>query len=262
MSAHSLEYAQNNKYGDEIGPFGYGFYSKEVSPEAPEQEKFDQVRKLAWSHGCTRPQAVIDQYGLVWTGHRYATVNSAFRHIVDTGHVFNSQLSLETSEQRRSEEPYGEHEPSAVTQSWKDAIPPMSHITGYAAPRMLLFQMEPFHHVHDISNDVANILLIRSLANSFSAVEFLAQFASALDREPRNRTDPRRLELLGHVLSAEVLAEENIRYDYQRLANMIDHYAPLLGDFYRDLKDYELKANGIAKPEDFNFSSRWQFPHQ
>jgi hypothetical protein len=244
-----IEYGPDSKYGEAVGPFGHGKFWGTIGSDATEDEKRLFTLKMGYSHGCPRPELVIDTYGVDYAWRRYSAVNRTHSLTVvqeARGYNFNIFQDLTRPVTRQlPDEPVGLHEATAVPEAFKDIIPPMTRLEGYALPRLYILRAGSngaHTQTEFLRRENTQLALRTNIAQSNNALEVLAKFVRYLG----NQSDLERADIFHHVFPAGVLEEENCYGTFDKLARLLDQWAPEMRDFYTQLTPSQMIEKQIA----------------
>jgi hypothetical protein len=243
----TVEYGEDSKYGKAVGLFGEGYFWGVPKTNVPEEGILAHTLRLAYAHGCPRPNLVIETGGLVPAMHRYSEVNQTYyMKIRQEARSYNHTVYRDLRQHAdRKDEGVGLHEATAVPESFKDSIAPMTRLEGYALPRLYILRAgtsskdtyESFKRRED-----TDLLLRTNLTRSNSALELLAKFVRDLGNQP----DLERADILHHALPTGVLEEENCLTTFNNLGQLLEQWAPEMANFYTQLTPTQLIEKQIA----------------
>lgn len=228
--------------------FGYGTYiSPYIIKGLSIEGRAGIARDLGWSGGCPVAKSLTNpsnqEFGPDRMIKRYSETNQWFSIIIrraENNRKLREEL-LKPIPRLKGEEPIeGKYEPESVPLSYLTQMAPMTSIYGYAAPRLLLEIQKPSS---DRSTTEQRIDLIsRATLFSYTPQEMLV----LLTKEAvKLGADP--VQVLGHVLSREVLDEENCRMGFIKLAEALQKDAPDVHKVYNRLSPSQKAERGIAE---------------
>ncbi len=216
----------------------YGFFN---------QSKRDQALDMGWSHACVIALQLTDpanpDYGPDKMLKRYGETNFWFGYFISQAAEINPSLSfdMKSSVLRLPYEPVGVHETQSIPDEHVTQLAPMARIYGYAIPRVLI---EAMGRDKQRSPDRA-LNAIRALDEVIKVSETPAELLALLS-EKAIAFGADAKKILGHVLPAGVLQEENCFYDYGETAQELEANAPNVWAVYLSMSRYERSAAGIA----------------
>lgn len=238
-------------------PFGYGTCHAARIPKQPIGQRVEAARDLGWAHGCPVAIELTETCGPDKMIQRYSEVNCTFLWILERARI-NPELesNLLTPARRRERLPDGKHEPLSVPQSFLEQMAPMTTISGYASPRVLLEYTagERLRMVNRLRK--INPILGSSIKKTTDPLEFLAYLSEETflrlikkAHTPVDSSNARSLGLriLSHALAVEVLEEEGCMSMYQELASKVNDLSRHLRTIYLSLTPQEAEQYGIAQ---------------
>jgi hypothetical protein len=251
------------RYGRE---FGKGTFLGNEGDNFHQRPIEDQVKALGWSHACPVVDEVIINYGEKWARKhpgstqddirhggaelaraRYAECNFIFGLIVETARELNEPLYDVLSEPvtRLENEPDGDHGSEHVPDSHLEQMAPMSTPIGYALPRVAIEQMGR----EDKNTERTPERMLKALdaieeavKESKTPVELvvrLSEMVSTMDANPK--------DVLYHLLSAEILREENCTTMFKDMISEMRDSAPTLTKIYDEMPSSEKKELDIVE---------------
>lgn len=245
-------------------------------PEFFDMHLCDQISLLAFTHGCPRPRAVIEEYGKIWAQEfhqanqyypdperiwihgaqaaraRYAECNTVFSIAVAEAAKVNPSLywQIISPVPRLSSEPAGVFEEGRVSEDYNEFIPPMSAVTGYFLPRGIIEEMGRGTERTGERIIKAMDILNRELKRSRDQYELAARVANAVIyknlKNPARDGDADSVIVLQHLLPAGILEEQNTLTMYKKLFKQIQIHSPILATLYNQLGSIERQKSGIA----------------
>ncbi len=123
----------------------------------------------------------------------------------------------------------------------------MSGLYSYALSRVLIEQIGRGQDRSQSRLISALDILDETIAISSTPSELLARLS---DRTISADADPR--DVLGHILPAEILEEENCQITLREFINDLQNYAPALMALYKNLTPPEEKGLGVIPKEYFD----------
>jgi len=259
MIEDNSEYRYGRRFGDGmlIGDHGNDFLQKPLE---------QQVKELAWSHACPVVDDVIVAYGEKWAENhpqstqeeircggmrmarqRYAECNFMYGVVKhSTTREPNSDLyqQLTSPVPRLPNEPDGQHPTHNVPESHKDEMSPMSTPWGYALPRIVIEQMGRGKDNRERTQERilrALDIVDESVPHCKTPIELTVKLSEAVSRAD---ADPKMV--LYHLLSAEILHEENCPSMFRQIIAEIEKNAPVLSRTYSLMSKTERKKLGIV----------------
>ena len=260
MAENDTRYDREFGEGTLIGDNGENFFDKPLE---------QQVKELAWSHACPIPEEVIVAYGEKFADQnansspkeifeggatlakeRYAECNFVFKIIVETAKQENPSLyqDLIKPVERLENEPLGEYNHKNVPVSFENQMSPMSTPAGYALPRVAIEQMgtRKERSPERIQKALEAIdITVRSSTTPIELVINLSEKVSTMDADPKT--------VLYHLLSKEILEEENCVSIFKEMIKELRKSAPTLSKVYDSMSTEEKKALGIVDEEEIAF---------
>lgn len=206
----------------------------------------EQVVRLGWSHACPIVDQVIRDYGPEWTRQRYAECNFIFGLVVESAKDLNPQLAqkLTMAVPRLPDEPPGIFDPRFTPEIHKSEMSPLSTLWGYAIPRVITEEMGRGKNNEDRTSErmlKALEIVDEIIKESESPIELAVKLSEAVSK---SKADPKAV--LGHLLAANLLEEENCRTMFETTAKKMKESAPVLNKVYESLSGQEKKELGIA----------------
>ncbi len=204
----------------------------------------DQLSEEAYYHACPQPGRVSVEYGTVWTLERYASCNAWFRMaFLDPAEELNPALyqQLTTSVPRIPGEAVGFYEEGAVPDSHEVEMSPLSTPWGYALPRILIAQFGKRGEDREAYRMLRGIKMAsKMIAESSTPVQLLTKLAEAYSQMGAHPD-----EVLSHVLSPGILAEENCKTLFKEVVRDLEKNAPVLWSHYQKIPQDQLAIKDI-----------------
>ena len=253
MAENDTRYDREFGGGALIGDNGDNFFDKPLE---------QQVKELAWSHACPIPEEVIVAYGekfanqnassspkeifeggATLTKERYAECNFVFGIIVETAKQENPSLYQELLKpvKRLENEPLGEYNHRNVPVSFENQMSPMSTPVGYALPRVAIEQMGTRKERNPERIQKALEAINTCVTSSTTPIELainLSEMVANMDANPKT--------VLYHLLSKEILEEENCVSMFKEMIKELRRSAPTLSKIYDSMSSEERKSLGIV----------------
>lgn len=125
---------------DSFGQGGFLADRLRENPDYFEASAEERARVAGWLAGCPVVNELVAGRGAEAMAVRYEDINFWYSFIAREAADANPVLSAKLSRvlERLPEEPIGKHEPESVPTSYRDNIPPVASLAGFALPRMAI----------------------------------------------------------------------------------------------------------------------------
>lgn len=225
----------------------------------------EQVRIMGWSHACPVIDDVVKAYGDEWrqthpggtedevlragmekTLARYAECNFMFGLIAEAAKDTNPALydQLRRAVPRLPNEPPGKVDAKHVPKSFQAEMSPLSTPWGYALPRVLIEEMG--RGEKRIDRTPARMMKALELIDAIvpmckTPIELIVKLSEEVAND---KADPKMV--LYHLLSDDILKEENCSTLFKEVIDEIEHTAPTLSALYKSMSFKDRKDLGIV----------------
>lgn len=240
----------------EIGTFGHGSFVGSVmaDPTFYDQPLRDQARAVGWAAGCPIVLELIDPTnndsgrGPEAMLNRYGEVSFWFGQIVRTAEELNPDLhnQLTSNVPRQEGEDPLKFEIESIPITHLDRMSPLSTITGFALPRVLI---EQFGTTQNLSREEVQTRLVkgmnaleRAVTEARTPAELLAMTAEDLIVSGHTQSS----KALKHMLGQGWMDEHNAQSMIDELKSTMQDKAPVLWSVYSALSEEEKRAQELV----------------
>jgi len=210
-----------------------------------------QAALAAYTNGCPIARELMDPEtgrGPEAMLERYASLNFWFVHITEIAYERNEDLyyRLVTPFPRQPGEPVGRYEPDSVSEDYRDMIPPMGTLYGWALPRLLIKQMGDNESQEETVTrlDRGLSILEQAMDDTEDPMVLLARFAEGI-----SQADVEPTEVLRSILSTGWFEEQNALSMIDALRAAMRDHAPTLWNTYSQLGQAERTALDIVQTD-------------
>lgn len=232
--------------------FGFGNNYDMIDIVLPANNVYKRALELGWSNGCPRARYLSDpvnpDFGPIRMMRRYNETNQMFVWVSRT-----LQWDFQEKLHRELLKPYarvnspGIFEPESVPEDYRNYISPMSGVFGYAIPRILIDGTgQSYRGAGACFSDYKSRHFVTETIRFGERATSINQFLSYIaDQTLLNGQISPEL-ILSHILSAELLAEQNCPEVFDRVLEELKDSSPDLYRTYVNSSRFDRDQFGIA----------------